>query len=701
MSARPQPNPRREHILGLFELVPGVPPKLVPFLKRLTGPRWADVLLHLPAGGVDRRHLCTIAEAEPGQLATMRVKITGHQMPPPRARLPWKIDAEDDTGHLTLIFFNHGPWLARKFPEGGLMYVSGTVEGFLTEKQMVHPEALLAEGPPERLARIWPTYPLTSGITQAMVARAADEALRLLAQEPAAFKEWLPADLLFARSWPGFVQSFLALHSPAGMEVFDHAHPTRQRLAFDELLAWQIALLKARAGTRQQPGYAHPPAFTRRKALLDSLPFKLTNDQTTVVAEIDADMGRLEPMLRLLQGDVGAGKTLVAFLAMLRAVDAGHQAALMAPTEILATQHLANAKKWLEPLGVRLALLTGKLKASEKKRLSAALAAGEVDIVIGTHAVIQDTVQFKSLSLAVIDEQHRFGVRQRLALSGKGPMCDVLVMTATPIPRTLSLTMYGDMDVSNLREKPPGRTPITTKVMSLDRLSDLADAVGRLMEKGEQVYWVCPLVEESEKSDLAAATDRYEHLAAKYPGQVGLIHGRLKAAEKDTVMADFKSGALKLLVSTTVIEVGVDVPQATTIVIEHAERFGLAQLHQLRGRVGRGNLPSTCLLLYGAPLGQIARERLETLRTSDDGFYIAEKDLELRGPGETLGTQQSGHLVTRIASLTTDRELVPLARRVAQDLLTNPDLPPETAAAVRFLVKFFNRDEAEKLLQSG
>lgn len=690
------------NLLADYQKLPGIPPGLLPKLQKLVGTRYADLLMHLPLGGVDRRNLTTVGAAAQADMATIRVTIDNVHVPHRASRAPLKIDASDGTGSLQLVFFNYSPWLIKRFKVGEALIVSGKIEGFLTEKQIVHPEMFSVTEDLADIARIWPTYGLTSGITQNMMGKAINWTYHAFAEQ---FKvqqlaEWLPQSLLSAQNWPSFTEAMAAQHHPQNLNAYQPGAASRQRLAFDELLAWQIALLKARDETKQQRGIAHPPAPKLRRALLDSLPFKLTGDQEKVITEIDADMMRPIPMLRLLQGDVGAGKTLVAFAAVLRAVEAGFQAAMMAPTEILSTQHFENAQKFLTPLGVRSLLVTGKMKASEKKAARAAIEAGEVDVVFGTHALIQDGIDFKHLSLVVIDEQHRFGVRQRLALSSKGETPDVLVMTATPIPRTLSLTQYGDMDVSLLKEKPPGRQPIKTTVMSLEKIGDVAAALRRLFTEGAQVYWVCPLVEESEKSDLMAATQRFEELQRVYGEQVGLLHGRMKSAEKDDIMHRFKAGEFKLLVSTTVIEVGVDVPQATTMIIEHAERFGLAQLHQLRGRVGRGTQASHCILLYGYPLGDYARERLATLRDSEDGFEIAERDLVLRGPGESLGTQQAGHIFTRIADLREDRELVPLARDVAKKLLES-DLSMREQAAIDFLLKFYGRHEAAAMLHSG
>ncbi|PPR08552.1 MAG: ATP-dependent DNA helicase RecG, partial [Proteobacteria bacterium] len=542
--------------------------------------------------------------------------------------------------------------------------------------------------------------PLTKAINSKMVGKAVEYALSLLPDNA----EFLPEDILNKYNFPSFKSALKELHNPTTPESLEINSIYRKRLAFDELYAWQSVLIESRNRTKIEKGFEHNISNKLEKQLTDSLPFALTGDQMKVIAEIKEDLQSSHPMLRLVQGDVGAGKTLVAFAAMMQALENGHQSCMMAPTEILATQHYLNAKKVLEPLGISIGLLKGKMKAKEKREMLAGLADGSIQIVFGTHALIQDSVRLKSASLVVIDEQHRFGVKQRLKLTSlneenKELTPDVLVMTATPIPRTLCLTAYGDMDLSIIAEKPPGRTPIKTSVLPDDKIPDIANALSRVIEKGEQAYWVCPLVEESEKSDLMAATQRYQELVSIYGEQdVALLHGKMKQAEKDQVMNDFKDAKYKILVSTTVIEVGVDVPQSTTMVIEHAERFGLAQLHQLRGRVGRGSLQSHCLLVHSAKLSKVARERLEIMRQSEDGFLIAEKDMELRGPGETLGTHQSGHVITKIADLQNDKDMVVEARNLAiRSINSNNGLSPR----IVYLQKLFGRYEAAKLLQSG
>jgi ATP-dependent DNA helicase RecG len=482
--------------------------------------------------------------------------------------------------------------------------------------------------------------------------------------------------------------------------------PTRARLAFDELLANQLALALVRISLRRSNGRAIIGDGRYQKRILDALPFQLTGAQDRAVKEISTDMASPLRMHRLLQGDVGAGKTIVAVLTMLAAIESGAQAALLAPTELLTRQHFANIEAMMAPLaesdGIRVAILTGREKGKSRERILAGMASGEIHMVIGTHALFQEQVEFHDLAFAVVDEQHRFGVHQRLALAEKGQNPDVLVMTATPIPRTLTLTFYGDMDVSKLDEKPAGRQPIQTRTISLERLDEVVGAARRALEAGARIYWVCPLVEESESLDLAAATDRHAHLKMLFGEAVGLVHGQMKGAEKDTAMADFAAGRTQILVATTVIEVGVDVPEASVMLIEHAERFGLAQLHQLRGRIGRGAVASTCLLLFGAPLGEAARARLNILKDTEDGFRIAEEDLRLRGAGELMGARQSGMPAFRMADMAVHGELLAAARDDARLIIErDPELTGPRGAALRTLLYLFERDAAVRLLRSG
>lgn len=685
----------------------GCGPRLAPLVEKLAGGRVLDLWWHLPGSIIDRRYRPAVAEAEPGRIATLTVTIDRH-LPPRNARLPYKVLAHDGSGSITLVFFNgREDFLKRSLPEGETRIVSGSIELFDGQPQMTHPDRI---GTPEeinQLASVEPVYPLTAGLAPRTLAKIVDGAL---AKAPA-LPEWLDPAWQKREGWPGWHEALLAAHRPQQAADLEPAAKPRQRLAFDELLANQLALLLVRRRLRRLSGRPLQGDGRLRDALETLLPWPLTNAQRQANAEIAGDMASDKRMLRLLQGDVGSGKTMVALSAMLVAVEAGAQAALMAPTEILARQHADTLAPYCEKLGITIALLTGRDKGKARAALLERLAAGEIDILIGTHALFQDDVAFHDLALAVIDEQHRFGVGQRLGLAAKGQRdkggVDVLVMTATPIPRTLSLTAYGDMDVSKLTEKPPGRTPVDTRTVAADRYMDVVAAVRRKIEAGEQAYWVCPLVEENEQSDLAAAAERHSALklaleAEFGEGSIGLVHGQMKAAEKDAAMEAFAAGRSKLLVATTVIEVGVDVPAATLIVIEHAERFGLAQLHQLRGRVGRGGRPGACLLVYSGPLGETARARLKILRETDDGFVIAEEDLRLRGAGEVLGTRQSGLPDFRLADLALHGDLLAAARDDARLILErDPDLAGERGQALRVLLYLFERDSAIQYLRSG
>ena len=565
---------------------------------------------------------------------------------------------------------------------------------------MSHPDYVVGADEFSAMPLIEPVYPLTAGLTQKILLKALRQALELIPD----FDEWLEPSMLTQETWRGFSAALRHAHAPESSADLMPSTQERRRLALDELLANQLALALVRGNLRGQAGRIISGDGRLRKTLMSTLPFELTRSQTDALGDIDHDMAASDRMLRLLQGDVGSGKTIVALLAMASAVESGAQAALMAPTEVLARQHYASFKEFAEPSGCRIALLTGRERGRERDALLAALASGEIDMLIGTHALFSDDVVYADLALAVIDEQHRFGVYQRLALQAKGtgPGVDVLVMTATPIPRTLVLTAYGDMDVSQLREKPAGRQPILTRAVPNERVNEVIDRLGKALDAGAQAYWICPLIEESETLDVSAAEDRYEDLKQRFGPKVGLVHGRLSAFQKDDVMAAFAAGELSMLVATTVIEVGVDVPSATIMVIEHSERFGLAQLHQLRGRVGRGSDQSACIFLYKPPLGETARARIEILRESDDGFRIAEEDLRLRGGGEVLGIRQSGLPVFRLASLPEHQDLLDMAHSDAHQTFTgDAQLTSKRGKALRVLLYLFARDEATRLLRAG
>lgn len=678
--------------------LPGVGPKMAPLYERLAGARVVDLLWHLPSGVVDRRFSPKVAEAPAGKVATLLVRVDAH-MPSASAKRPYRVRCMDETGFLHLVFF-HGreDWLRRQLPEGEWRVVSGAVEHFNNEVQITHPDHIVTLEEKDQIAVVEPVYPLTGGLTARMVAKTVRAAL----DHAPALPEWQDAAWLGRQHWPDWRTALDAVHRPDSDRSVIEDSPARRRLAYDELLANQLALAMVRVHMRKLKGRPLKGDGRLRAKVMAALPWELTGAQMRSLAEIDGDMAEPLRMLRLLQGDVGSGKTVVALLAMLTAVETGAQAALMAPTEILARQHMATIEPLVSAAGIRVALLTGRDKGKAREATLAALAAGEIDLMIGTHALFQEEVAFHDLAVAVIDEQHRFGVHQRLELASKGHAVDVLVMTATPIPRTLLLTAYGDMDSSRLDEKPSGRQPIDTRVLPLARMDDVVGGVHRAVAGGTRVYWVCPLVEESETSDLAAAEDRHRALAQSFGERVGLVHGRMKGPAKDKVMAQFAAGEVDILVATTVIEVGVNVPEATVMVIEHAERFGLAQLHQLRGRVGRGQGASTCLLLYGAPLSENAKARLETMRATEDGFVIAEEDLRLRGGGEVLGTRQSGLPEFHLADLAIHGELLAAARDDARLILDrDPGLKGPRSEALRVLLYLFERDAAVRTLRSG
>ncbi len=678
--------------------LPGIGPRLGKLVEKVAGPLVVDLLWHLPFGLVDRRHAPEIAQAKAGEIATLTVTVDEHLVPR-SPRQPYRIRCSDETGRLGLTFFNgREDYLKKLLPPGEVRVISGRLELYQGELQMTHPDHVVPLEQRDQVLRVEPVYSLTAGLTQRPLQKAIAAAVERAPDLP----EWQDAAFVRRHGWDDWRTALRRVHAPDNDGDLSAMNPARARLAFDELLASQLAMALVRHHNRTLAGHATRGDGRLRARVLASLPFALTASQQQAIAEIEADLGKAERMIRLLQGDVGSGKTLVALLAMLICVEAGAQAALMAPTEILARQHHATIAPLAEAAGVRLALLTGRDGQRARRETLAGLADGSIQLVVGTHALVQEDVEFQELALAVVDEQHRFGVHQRMALSSKGHAVDLLVMTATPIPRTLQLAAYGDLDVSKLTEKPAGRQPIDTRTLPLERLGEVAEAVGRQVAAGGRVYWVCPLIEESEEVDLANAEERFRALGARFPGKVGLVHGRLKGAEREATMAAFADGRLSILVATTVIEVGVDVPAATVMVIEHAERFGLAQLHQLRGRVGRGSAKSTCLLLYAAPLGETARARLAIMRESEDGFRIAEEDLRLRGGGELLGTRQSGLPDMRLADFAVHGELLAAARDDARLIVErDPDLQTERGAALRALLYLFRRDDAVRTLRAG
>lgn len=693
---------RPEQLFPLFaglETLEGVGPKTAQLMSQLDIETPRDILFSLPYAVVDRRRRDSIKGADLPCTLTVTVTVGTHRAPSRRGAA-YRIHVEDSEVDFQLVFFHaRDEYLRRILPEGAKRVVSGKLELFDGMAQMVHPDHIL---PPEEAGDIpafEPVYHLTQGVSQKVMFKAVQGAMTRVPE----LAEWIDPAQLAREGWPGWTEAMRIAHAPQGMDDISPAHPARARLAYDELMAHQLTLALARRRERKARGIISIGDGCLQGKVLKNLPYKPTDAQARAIEEIAADMALPERMNRLLQGDVGAGKTLVAFMALLVAVEAGGQGVMMAPTEILARQHLEGLRPLAEGAGVVLELLTGRDKGGERKAKLAALARGDIQILVGTHAVFQEDVVFHDLRLAIVDEQHRFGVRQRMELAEKGLGADVLVMTATPIPRSLALAQYGDMDVSVLDEKPPGRKPIKTAIISTGRIDEVVDHLRAAIADGRQCYWVCPLVEESEIVDLIAAEDRFKRLRAVLgEGVVGLVHGQMPSAEKDAAMRAFQAGETAVLVATTVIEVGVDVPNATIMVIERAEFFGLAQLHQLRGRVGRGEAQSTCLLMYQSPLNEGGRRRLEVLRETEDGFVIAETDLKMRGAGDLIGTAQSGLPVFRIADLERQTALMAVAQSDARALLlADPELSSDRGRAARVLLWLMRQDQAIRLISVG
>ncbi|HET9148358.1 MAG TPA: ATP-dependent DNA helicase RecG [Acetobacteraceae bacterium] len=669
--------------------LPGIGPRYAALLARAAGGETLlDLLFHLPESFIDRRQRILLREAEPGATATFTLEVVSHE-PPARKGQPFRVVVRDASGFGEIVLF-HAARLGQ-FPLGGTVIVSGKVELFNGRVTLPHPDHALPASREAELPPIEPVWGLTAGLWPRVVARAIHGALARLPELP----EWHDPAILRQRRWPGFGEALRALHQPKAIP--DEA--PRRRLAYDEMLARQLAFALIRSRRSQRPGRALTGDGRLREAALARFGHQPTAAQAKVLAEIDADLASPHRMLRLLQGDVGSGKTLVAALAMLRAVEAGAQAALLAPTELLAQQHFATLSR-LSPVPV--ALLTGSVKGAARRRVLAGFAEGSIPLAIGTHALFQDAVVFQNLALAVIDEQHRFGVDQRLALGAKGEATDLLVMTATPIPRTLLLSHWGEMTVSRITQKPLGRKPVRTTLHPLDSLPDLYDAIGRMVGSGGRVYWVCPLVSESEVIDIAAAELRFAALRERFGDRVALAHGRQPIELRSAALAGFAEGRSDILVSTTVVEVGVDIPAANVMVIEHAERFGLAQLHQLRGRIGRGSAESFCLLLHDEKLTQTAKQRLKLLRETEDGFLIADADFDLRGGGDLLGRRQSGLPGYRLADAERDADLLAMAQQDAVLLLErDPRLEGPRGRAARLLLRLFDQIRAMKSLAAG
>jgi ATP-dependent DNA helicase RecG len=699
-----------ETLFASVQALDGVGPRVATLLKTalrvpqgVSEARINDLMWHLPTGLVDRTAQPTIQDAVPGTIATIRVNVLKHAGPPSRkSRAPHRVTCEDATGRITLIYFRADKrYLEKLLPVGETRIISGRVETYGEALQMPHPDYVVGEDELAAMPLLEPVYPMTAGLSGKVLTKTMTQ---MLARIPA-LAEWQDPTWLAQQDWPDFATAIQRIHRPEKQSDISVTGDIWQRLAYDELLANQLALALVRESAKKIKGREINGNGQIRRKILDELPFQLTGSQLESLNEIGEDMRAPHRMLRLLQGDVGSGKTIVALMAMANAVEAGYQTALMAPTEVLARQHVETITPLAKASGLTIALLTGREKGRLRKQTLQLLADGQIDILIGTHALFQPDVIFKSLAFAVIDEQHRFGVHQRLALQSKsrdGIGADILVMTATPIPRTLLMTHYGDLDVSRLTEKPAGRKPVSTRAVSSDRIEEVIQGLDRAIKDGAQVYWVCPLVESSDKIDLAAAEERFAHIKQYFGEKVGLIHGQMTSASKDAAMEAFTNNQTSILVSTTVIEVGVNIPNATVMVIEHAERFGLAQLHQLRGRVGRGERQSTCILMYQAPLGETAKSRIETMRETDDGFVIAEQDLKLRGGGEVLGTRQSGLPEFRVAQVPNFAELIAAARDDATLILQrDPELKSPRGEALRHLLYLFECDEAIRLFRAG
>jgi ATP-dependent DNA helicase RecG len=665
-----------------------------------------DLLFHMPVDVIDRRTVIPIGNTKPGQYATVEVEILEHVAPPRiRRKIPYRIVTQDSSGILILSYFHvKDNYLARSMPVGARRILCGTIDRLDGQPNMVHPDIAVPVEKAAQVLKLAPQYPLTAGLSQRMLAKTIEQVCNAMKPLP----EWLDSAFMEQQKFRAFTDSIRSLHNPTDAIEISTAGVPRNRLAYDEFLANQLALNLARRMTQRQESYKIEHSTKVEEAWKSRLPFTLTTGQQKVLADISRDICSGYRMVRLLQGDVGSGKTIIAFGAMAQVVAEDLQTCLMAPTDLLARQHLETLTPLAEHSGIRIGFLSGKMRKAEQETMRAQAAAGDIDILIGTHALFQDDVEFKNLALMVIDEQHRFGVAQRLRLAGKGKLPHLLQMTATPIPRSLGMTLYGDMEISSLTERPPGRKEIDTRAVPFARKDEVMEGLARVMQTGEKAYWVCPLIEaqnEEDKTeftrDLAAAEERFKELEARFPGKVGLVHGRMKLADREKVMKEFVHGELQLLVATTVIEVGVNVPEATVMVIEHAERFGLAQMHQLRGRVGRSDKPSRCILLYHDKLSELAKSRLNILRETNDGFRISEEDLRLRGMGDMLGHRQTGMPDFVLADLAHHLPLLRIAHDDAKLILNrDPNLTSERGKALRLLLALFEYDTAIAQLKS-
>ena len=681
--------------------LPGIGPQTANIMSKRIGNFTIDLAFYLPISLINRTASPDINKTIDGQIVTLIVTILSMDIPGAKQARPARIIAENETGHIEIIYFRaRADHLKSLYKIGESVVVSGRIDFFNKQKQITHPDYVVSIANRHTIPAIEPIYPLSAGLRQGLLRKTTQTVLNKIPE----LSEWIDNSLLKEQNWPNFKQALYKSHNPENEADLDANSTHRKRLAFDELLANQLALTLIReqqSNTALIDPVIGDDSFIER--FISFLPFAMTSAQCTVLDEITIDQKSPKRMLRLLQGDVGSGKTLVALVALLRAITAGKQAALLAPTELLSKQHYQTISLLLSEFDIAPVLLIGSLSSKRKQEIHSDLKSGKISFVIGTHALITENAEFKDLGLAVVDEQHRFGVKQRLELGEKGGGCDVLIMTATPIPRTLAMTAYGDLSVSKLDEKPAGRKEIRTATFQINRLNEVVDRLSTAIKNGNRAYWICPLIEESDKLDIAAAEDRHKILQNLLPyANPVLAHGKMKPDERDKAMQAFQTGQSQLLIATTVVEVGVDVPEASIIIIEHAERFGLAQLHQLRGRVGRSDIQSSCLLLYQSPLSETAKARLDIMRKTNDGFLIAEEDLRLRGPGEVLGQKQSGVPEFKLANLGLHSDLLSTARRQAQIILSkDPDLTSEQGRACRILMGLFEQDTAIRFLYSG
>ena len=683
--------------------IKGVGPKLLPTLGKLLGkqdhPRIIDLILHMPFGILERHEIESLKDAESDMRIIAHVNILSHDSPPRNSRRPFKVLVGDEEETMDLIFFGGDPrYITRMLPVGQTRIISGKVQKFNDRLQMAHPESIQRPDDDKPIARLEPAYPLTKGVSRLRLRQFISNALGAIMPLP----EWIEPKFMEQEKWPSWQEAILKIHTPKSVQDALPESSHIRRLSYDEILSSQLALALSRRNMVEKQGQSQIATGDLSTQIKNSLPFSLTNAQQDALKEIEEDMAKPAAMLRLLQGDVGSGKTLVALLSACISMEAGHQVALMAPTDILARQHYKSIRQLAEPIGIKVGLLVGSMKAAEKREMQQALVSGEIDLIIGTHALFQDAVSFQDLGLIIVDEQHRFGVLQRLALANKGAMPDVLVMTATPIPRTLVMAYFGDITSSQLNEKPAGRQPIITKSTPQENDEAVIARMQSALDEGKQAYWVCPLVAQSEELDVMSVEERFDILKSKLSHPIALLHGQMPESEKQKAMQSFIDGKTRLLIATTVIEVGVDVPNASIIVIENAERFGLSQLHQLRGRVGRGSIASSCLLLHSNNLSENGKARMDIMCRTENGFVIAEEDLRLRGEGEVLGRHQSGQISTKIADMSVQYDLIQIARQDVKLILeTDPELKSERGKALKTLLYLFERDEALSLIRAG